>query len=49
MDLDDNLNDSTIKFPLTSGHNIPFSLEDDTLTSGENYRVLIVDDNTDMR
>ncbi|CAB4483024.1 hypothetical protein RhiirA5_503824 [Rhizophagus irregularis] len=41
MDLDDNLT--------TEGHTIPSSLEDNPLTFGENFTVLIVDDNTDMR
>lgn len=46
----DNLNDLTIKFPLTTeSHTIPSLLEDNPLTFSENYRVLIVDDNTDMR
>ncbi|GBB92369.1 hypothetical protein RclHR1_00200002 [Rhizophagus clarus] len=43
MDLDNDLNDSI------TGHTIPFSLEDDSLIFDGNYRVLIVDDNTDMR
>ena len=42
MDIDDNSN-------VTSIDTLPFSLENDPLASDKKFRVLIVDDNTDMR
>ncbi|RIA99503.1 hypothetical protein C1645_869890 [Glomus cerebriforme] len=46
MDLDNNLDNGKKSIDHLT---FPFSLEDDPLTSGGNFRVLIVDDNTDMR
>jgi hypothetical protein len=60
MDIDDNSNVLSIDFSSTlemdnikkktdDQYTFPFSLEDDPLTPGNKFRVLIVDDNTDMR